>query len=83
MLGRPQHIYPELLPYRCRERAAMRRFARTFIIGVFIGLARLPIDMLMRQPEGLDIHAVQDLEKAVAFRGNGTAARWFGCRALA
>src|ERR1700727_2448625 len=76
MLRRTKQIDAQLLGCRRRKRAAMRMVSRTFVVAATVRHARLPVDVLARDPERFDVHAVEHGSQMVAGWGNRAAA---GC----
>ena len=50
--------------------------SRAFVVRTPIRFSGLPIDMLVSEPQRLNIHAVQDRRESIAGRRDWTAARF-------
>ena len=74
----PQHVYSEPLFNRGCERAAMCRPAGSRVVCSLVRFTRLPVYVFMREPQRLDIHAIQHRQEPLALRGNRSTTRRFG-----
>ena len=61
-----QYVNPQSLCGRRRKRAAMRVIARSFIGSAPVGFSGFPIHMLVCNPEGFDVHAIEKFRQTPA-----------------
>jgi hypothetical protein len=73
---RTQQIVAKLFGRGSSERTTVCMISRPLVVRAPVWFSRLPVDMLVSEPERLNIHAVQDRRESIAGRRDWTAARF-------
>lgn len=69
-----QHVDVQALADRCGEGGAVGRAAGTAVIRGAVGFACFPVDVYVRLPELVDVHAVEHMLELEAIRCDEAAA---------